>query len=45
MADPGVTTKPITLINGDDHFTATFFDNVRVPKGDLIAVSAGVVGT
>ena len=36
MADPGVTTKPITLISGKSPFCETFFDNVKVPKGNLI---------
>jgi acyl-CoA dehydrogenase len=36
MDDPGVTTQPIKLISGDAHFTATFFDNVRVPKENLV---------
>ena len=36
MADPGVTTKPITLISGKSPFCETFFDNVKVPKENLI---------
>ncbi len=36
MDDPGVTVKPIELINGHSPFCQTFFDNVRVPKQDLV---------
>ena len=36
MATPGVTTKPILLISGNSPFCETFFDNVRVPKANLV---------
>jgi alkylation response protein AidB-like acyl-CoA dehydrogenase len=36
MASPGVTTKPILLISGKSPFCETFFDNVRVPKAQLV---------
>ena len=36
MADPGVSTSPIKLISGSSPFCQTFFDNVRVPKANLI---------
>ncbi len=36
MASKGVTTKPITLISGKSPFCETFFDNVEVPKENLI---------
>ena len=36
MDDPGVTVKPIELINGQSPFCQTFFDDVRVPKADLV---------
>lgn len=36
MDDPGVTTTPIKMINGDSPFYQTFFDNVKVPKTDLV---------
>jgi len=36
MDAPGVTVKPICLINGDSPFCQIFFDNVRVPKADLV---------
>ena len=36
MDDPGVTVKPIELINGESPFCQTFFDNVRVPKTDRV---------
>ncbi|MEQ8858999.1 MAG: acyl-CoA dehydrogenase family protein [Pseudomonadales bacterium] len=36
MDSDGVSTRPIRLINGDSPFCQTFFDNVRVPKEDLV---------
>ena len=36
MDDPGVTTRPIDLISGDSEFCQTFFDNVKVPKKNLL---------
>lgn len=36
MASPGVTTSPIKLISGYSPFCQTFFDNVKVPKENLV---------
>ena len=36
MASPGVSTKPILLISGKSPFCETFFDNVRVPKANVV---------
>jgi alkylation response protein AidB-like acyl-CoA dehydrogenase len=36
MADPGVRTRPIRLISGASPFCETFFENVRVPMGNLV---------
>jgi alkylation response protein AidB-like acyl-CoA dehydrogenase len=36
MDSDGVTTRPIELINGQSPFCQTFFDNVRVPKTNLV---------
>jgi alkylation response protein AidB-like acyl-CoA dehydrogenase len=36
MTSPGVTTSPITLISGSSPFCQTFFDNVKVPKQNLV---------
>jgi acyl-CoA dehydrogenase len=36
MESEGVSTSPITLISGESEFCQTFFDNVRVPKENLI---------
>ena len=38
MASPGVSTKPIKLISGYSPFCETFFDNVKVPKENLVGV-------
>ena len=36
MSDPGITVQTITLINGNQDFCQCFFDNVVVPKIDLV---------
>ena len=36
METAGVSTKPITLISGKSPFCETFFDDVKVPKSNLI---------
>src|SRR5205085_2550126 len=36
MASKGVSTKPILLISGKSPFCETFFDNVRVPKANVV---------
>jgi len=36
MESPGVSTSPITLISGSSPFCQTFFDNVKVPKQNLV---------
>ncbi|MBV8849152.1 MAG: acyl-CoA dehydrogenase family protein [Methylobacteriaceae bacterium] len=36
MQSPGVSTKPIVLISGKSPFCETFFDDVKVPKANLV---------
>lgn len=36
MASPGVTVRPIRLISGSSPFCETFFDDVRVPRSNLM---------
>ncbi|MDB5700945.1 MAG: acyl-CoA dehydrogenase [Sphingomonadales bacterium] len=36
MTTPGVSTKPILLISGSSPFCETFFDNVVVPKDQIV---------
>ena len=36
MADSGVSTQPIQLISGNSPFCETYFDNVQVPKENLV---------
>ena len=36
MASEGVSTRPILLISGYSPFCETFFDNVKVPKDQLV---------
>jgi alkylation response protein AidB-like acyl-CoA dehydrogenase len=36
MESPGVSTKPILLISGNSPFCETFFDNVKVPKDQVV---------
>jgi len=38
MESPGVSTKPILLISGNSPFCETFFDDVKVPKDQLVGV-------
>jgi acyl-CoA dehydrogenase len=39
MASEGVSTSPIKLISGSSPFCQTFFDNVKVPKDNLMGVA------
>ena len=36
MDNSGISTSPITLISGESEFCQTFFDNVKVPKENLV---------
>lgn len=36
MKTPGITVRPIVTIDGSHHLNETFFDNVRVPVGNLV---------
>ena len=36
METPGVSTKPILLISGSSPFCETFFDDVKVPKEQIV---------
>jgi alkylation response protein AidB-like acyl-CoA dehydrogenase len=36
MTTPGITVRPIVNIEMDDEFCEVFFDNVRVPKGNIV---------
>jgi acyl-CoA dehydrogenase len=36
MKTPGVSTKPILLISGSSPFCETFFDDVKVPKDQVV---------
>jgi hypothetical protein len=36
MESDGVSTKPILLISGHSPFCETFFDNVKVPKDQIV---------
>ncbi len=36
MESPGVSTKPILLISGNSPFCETFFDDVQVPKDQIV---------
>jgi acyl-CoA dehydrogenase len=36
MASEGVSVSPIELISGESEFCQTFFDNVKVPKENLV---------
>jgi alkylation response protein AidB-like acyl-CoA dehydrogenase len=36
MQSPGITVKPLRQITGDAEFNEIFFDNVRVPRANLL---------
>jgi acyl-CoA dehydrogenase len=36
MATPGVSTRPILLISGSSPFCETFFDDVKVPRDQIV---------
>jgi alkylation response protein AidB-like acyl-CoA dehydrogenase len=36
MKSPGVTVRPLTQINGDADFNEVFFEDVRVPKQNVV---------
>jgi alkylation response protein AidB-like acyl-CoA dehydrogenase len=36
METPGVSTRPILLISGNSPFCETFFDDVKVPKAQIV---------
>jgi alkylation response protein AidB-like acyl-CoA dehydrogenase len=36
MRTPGITVRPLVLLNGHRHFNEVFFDNVKVPKENLV---------
>ena len=41
MESPGVTARPIQLISGASPFCETFFENVRVPRDQLVGPMNG----
>jgi hypothetical protein len=36
MKSPGIEARPIVLISGSTHFCEVFFNDVKVPKGNLV---------
>jgi alkylation response protein AidB-like acyl-CoA dehydrogenase len=38
MKTPGVTVRPLVLLNGHRHFNEVFFEDVSVPKENLVGV-------
>ena len=36
LQSPGITIRPITSLDGDHHLNEVFFDDVRVPVGNLV---------
>src|SRR5579862_5622467 len=41
MHSPGVTVRPLKQINGDDDFNEVFFEEVRVPRANVIGAING----
>jgi len=40
MKTPGITARPLVLLNGHRHFNDVFFEDVGVPKENLVAAWA-----
>ncbi len=36
MKTPGITVRPLVLMNGHQHFNEVFFVDVAVPKGNIV---------
>jgi len=36
MNTPGITVRPLVLMNGHEHFNEVFLEDVRVPKANLV---------
>jgi len=36
MDTPGITVRPIRTLSGDEEFCEVFFDNVRIPKSNIV---------
>ena len=36
MKTPGITVRPLVLLNGHRHFNEVFFEDVAVPKENLV---------
>jgi alkylation response protein AidB-like acyl-CoA dehydrogenase len=36
MKTPGITVRPIRTMSGDDHYCEVFYENVRVPLGNVV---------
>jgi len=43
MKTPGITVRPLRQITGEAEFNETFFDNVKVPKQNLVGKVAAAV--
>jgi len=41
MRSPGVTVRPLRQISGDEDFNEVFFEDVRVPRGNVIGAING----
>ena len=41
MKTPGVSVRPLVLLNGHSHFNEVFFEDVRIPKANLLGPENG----
>jgi alkylation response protein AidB-like acyl-CoA dehydrogenase len=36
MRSPGITVRPVPFVTGEHHFNQVFYDNVRIPIGNVV---------
>ena len=45
MKTPGITVRPLVLMNGHQHFNEVFFVDVAVPKANLVGTVRARAGS
>ena len=44
MDTPGVTVRPLRQMNGDQHFSEVFLEDVRISDSDRVGAWRGTAG-